>query len=127
MGFKDFFKKKDSDLDIDASLGLGPNADIGSGLGGDFSNPGSGMNQGMGNDFNSGFHDQLQPSMNLSSQQFQPVQQSQGSGGDLQKDIQILSLKLDAIKAELDSINQRIKNIETIAEKEQVAQPKKWY
>lgn len=124
MGFKDFFKKKDPDLDIDASLGLSP-SDVGSGLGGDLSNPGLGMNQGMGNDFNQGFHDQLQPPINLSNQQFQPVQQN--SGGDLQKDIQILSLKLDAIKAELDSVNQRIKNIEAIAEKEQVQQPKKWY
>jgi hypothetical protein len=120
MGIMDMFKKKDPGLDIDSSLGL----DSGT----DFGNPVmNSLNQSPGNDFNQGFHDQLQPSINLSSQQFQPAQQMQSSGGDLQKDIQILSLKLDAIKAELDSMNQRIKNIETIAEKEQVQQPKKWY
>ncbi len=124
MGLKDLFKRKDPELDIDATLGLNSPSDIGSGLSRDFGNPNQ-MNQGMGNDFSQGFHEQMQPSVNLSSQQFQPVQQMQG--GDLQKDIQILSLKLDAIKAELDSMNQRIKNIEAIAEKEQAPQPKKWY
>lgn len=124
MGLKDFFKKKEPELDIDASLGLNSPSDVGSGLGNDFGNPNS-MNPALGNDFSQGFHEQMAPSVNLSSQQFQPVQQM--SGGDLGKDIQILSLKLDAIKAELDSMNQRIKNIEAIAEKEQVQQPKKWY
>lgn len=124
MGIKDFFKKKDAELDIDASLGLNSPADLG--LGNEFGNPNP-ANPSMGNDFGQGFHEQMQPSMNLSSQQFQPVQQMQNQGGDLQKDIQILSLKLDAIKAELDSMNQRIKNIESIAEKEQIQQPKKWY
>ena len=126
MGITDFFKKKEPEMNFDANLGLSPGTDLNSGLGQDFSNPGmDSMNQGFANNFSQGYHDQLQPSTNLSSQQFQPVQQSQGN--DLQKDIQILSLKLDAIKAELDSINQRIKNIETIAEKEQIGQPKKWY
>src|SRR3989338_5841553 len=110
MGLKDLFKKKEP-LDIDASLGIDTSSDVGSGIGKDFSTPGMGMNPSMGSDFSQGFHDQMQPSMNLSSQQFQPMQ---SQGGDLQKDIQILSLKLDAIKAELDSMNQRIKNIEAI-------------
>ena len=58
------------------------------------------------------------------------VQQAQfSSQPDIQKDMQILSLKLDAIKSELDSINQRVANIERIAENEQVkqTQPKRWY
>ena len=46
----------------------------------------------------------------------------------LGKDIEIISAKLDTIKAELDSMNQRLKRIERIAEGEtQVSQPKdKW-
>jgi hypothetical protein len=120
VGIRDLFKKKD---DTDALLGsessFDPTKDFGS-----FSNP---------NDFGSqssmqqqGYHDQLQPSVNLSTQQFAPSQPVGGS--DLQKDMQIISLKLDAIKAELDSMNQRIKNIENIAQKEQQQTPqKKWY
>ena len=66
-------------------------------------------------------------SMNNQSFQ-QPFNQPQGNQG-IEKDIQILSLKLDAIKSEMDSINQRIKNIESIAEKEQqtTSTQKRWY
>ncbi|MFA5797634.1 MAG: hypothetical protein WC916_06410 [Candidatus Woesearchaeota archaeon] len=50
------------------------------------------------------------------------------SGPDIQKDLQILSLKLDAIKSELDSVNQRVATIERIALKdEQQMQQKRWY
>lgn len=124
MGLIDFFRKKEPELDINANLGLNSNSDISSGLGNDFGNPSS-MNPALGNDFGQGFHEQMAPSVNLSSQQFQPAQQM--SGVDIAKDIQIISLKLDAIKTEIDSMNQRIKNIEAIAEREQVQQPKKWY
>ena len=55
--------------------------------------------------------------------------QGQSAGSGIDKDLQILSLKLDAIKAEIDSINQRVKNIENIAEREQqtASQQKRWY
>ncbi len=50
------------------------------------------------------------------------------SGSDIQKDLQILSLKLDSIKSELDSVNQRVATIERIALKdEQQMQQKRWY
>ena len=66
--------------------------------------------------------------MNNNNMQYQqPIQQSQQP--DLSRDLQMISLKLDAIKSELDAMNQRIKNVEAIAEKEQAAQgqQKKWY
>jgi len=67
-------------------------------------------------------------SVNLSNMNMQSSNSGfQPGGQDLQKDIQILSLKLDSIKSELDAINQRIKNIESIAEKEQVQPRQKWY
>ena len=45
---------------------------------------------------------------------------------NLGKDMEIISAKLDAIKAELDSINQRLKRIERIAEGETTAYKDKW-
>lgn len=117
MGIKDFFRKKEPELDLGSNLGLDTSSDFGLGKEKNFGNE-----QGM--DFNQGMqNEQFQPAVNLSTQQFQPAQ---SQGPDVQKDLQILSLKLDAIKSELDTINQRIKNIETIAEKEQ-QQTKKWY
>lgn len=66
-----------------------------------------------------------------SFQNSQPTQSfQQPASSDMQKDIQILSLKLDAIKSTLDSLNQRVANIERIAENEQVKQTqtqKRWY
>jgi hypothetical protein len=58
-----------------------------------------------------------------------PGYNAQQPGSGLEKDIQIISLKLDAIKSEMDSMNQRIKNIEMIAEKEQqpTTPQKRWY
>ena len=61
---------------------------------------------------------------NLSTMGMQSMQSNAPQQG-MDKDLQIISLKLDAIKSELDNLNQRMKNLEMIAEKEQ--QPKKWY
>lgn len=128
-----FFKKKEPELDFNSNLGLDTKTDFGEGNDFNKNTPGmheqdnfiSGTDFNQENQFAQGMqHEQLQPSVNLSNNQFQPVQQN-NSGADLQKDIQILSLKLDAIKSELDSMSQRVKNIEAIAEKEQ--KPKKWY
>lgn len=115
MGIFSFLKKKEEPL---SSENLGINTD--------FSN--DPINHNLSNLSNNNFQDysHLEPSMNLS----QPATQfpnQQFTNDTLQKDIQILSLKLDAIKSELDSINQRIKNIESIAEKEQMQQNKRWY
>lgn len=49
-------------------------------------------------------------------QQFQPAQQSNTG---IEKDLQIILAKLDAIKSELDSLHQRVQKIERIAEADQ--------
>ncbi|MGV8150680.1 MAG: hypothetical protein ACP5NV_03060 [Candidatus Woesearchaeota archaeon] len=118
MGITDFFKKKEPEPDFNTNLGLDfgsdPNKNFGKDPNGDFNNP----NQYMPHQ-----EAAVAPSVNLSTAQFH-----QNPDNDLQKDLQILSLKLDAIKAELDGMNQRIKNIEQIAQKEQQqTQTKRWY
>lgn len=60
------------------------------------------------------------------AQSIQSMNNSQNSSqSSIDKDLQILSLKLDAIKSELDSLNQRVKNIELLAEKDKSA--RRWY
>jgi hypothetical protein len=62
------------------------------------------------------------------NQSFSPSQSQASPPQDIGRDLQVISLKLDAIKAELDAMNQRMKNLEGIAEREQThAQQKKWY
>jgi len=45
---------------------------------------------------------------------------------NLGKDLEIISAKLDAIKAELDSVSQRLKRLERIAEGETAQYKDKW-
>jgi len=141
MGILDFFKKKSvDDLNINMS---DPNMGMNSDLGMDTTGINDmGMQSSLAN--NSGFDSGMsQPntvnlstmgmnSMNNMPNQGQSAgfQQFSGQGsGNVEKDMQIISLKLDAIKSELDSISQRVKNIENIAEKEQQTGPqqKRWY
>jgi len=42
------------------------------------------------------------------------------------KDLEIINAKLDAIKAEIDSVNQRLKRLERIAEGDTSEQSNKW-
>lgn len=124
MGLMDFLRKKS-----DTSMGLES-----SGMDSDPlaspnpMNPSFNMNSGM--DFQPE-HSSLNPSMsmaNMNGSAFgQPMQQSMAPAPDLQKDIQVISLKLDAIKSELDAMSQRLRNLESIAEREQVKTSKKWY
>jgi hypothetical protein len=74
----------------------------------------------------------LSPSMNLSSMGNtafgQSSMQQPAQGPDIEKDLQMISLKLDAIKSEVDAMSQRLKNLESIAEREQSKSTnKKWY
>jgi hypothetical protein len=116
MGLMDFLKKKSDAVGSD-ELGLDS-----SGLGQDGM---PSMNKGID------FQQDLSPSMSISSMNntafghtsSQTMQQDSG----LQQDIQVISLKLDAIKSELDAMNQRMKNLEMIAEREQSKANKKWY
>ena len=47
-------------------------------------------------------------------QSFSP-QPTSGGGGGVEKDLQIIIAKLDAVKSELDSLHQRVQRIERIA------------
>jgi hypothetical protein len=121
MGLMDFIRKKsDADMGLESS-GLDSDPLAGS-------NPTLNLNSGM--EFQ---HDQsMNPSMSMSSMGSsafgQPMQQSMPQSNDMQKDIQMISLKLDAIKSELDAVNQRLRNLESIAEREQFKTTnKKWY
>jgi hypothetical protein len=132
MGVFDLFKKKEDPLlegnfDLNAGLGLGEHNDVGDqGL----SQSEPEQHQGMSSNAS------MNPStVNLSTMGFssmnnmQSQQYAQAQSPGFEKDLQIISLKLDAIKSEIDSINQRVKNIENIAEKEQQStqQQKRWY
>ncbi|PIN69498.1 hypothetical protein COV93_05210 [Candidatus Woesearchaeota archaeon CG11_big_fil_rev_8_21_14_0_20_43_8] len=49
-------------------------------------------------------------------------------GGNMEKDLEIISAKLDALKSALESINQRLAHIEHIASQDDPQQRKKtWY
>ena len=60
------------------------------------------------------------------NQGFQQSKQQQLNEVNINKDLEIISAKLDAIKAELDSMNQRMRKIERIAEGEPTAHRDKW-
>jgi len=128
MGFMDFLKKKsDSGLGADAS-----SFDIGKmdtdSMTMNQTQPTPGMDFGQSHNLNPSSMDY---SMNNSSNSFgqsSMMQQSMPQGQDISKDIQMISLKLDAIKSELDAINQRLRSLESIAEREQIkTTTKKWY
>jgi len=74
----------------------------------------------------------LGPSVNLSTMSMnspgfgQTMQQSIPQTSD-SRELQVISLKLDAIKSEIDAMSQRLRNLELIAEKEQMKTGKKWY
>lgn len=55
-----------------------------------------------------------------------PLQQGQSSSSvHIEKDLQIIIAKLDALKSELDSLHQRVQKIERIADADQQAQAAK--
>jgi hypothetical protein len=125
MGFMDFLKKK-SDLGT-GTEGLNFDSTMPSDMNNGLQQPGFGTEFQQSN---------LNPSMSMNDMGSSTFGQSamhqntmpQQHDSNLEKDIQMISLKLDAIKSELDSVNQRLKNIESIAEREQQAKSvKKWY
>jgi len=124
MGLMDFLKKR-SDAGIGAEESS-PNA----GFDNNFSADNNMQQAGLGNGFQP---EQLNPSINLSTMnnnafgQSSMSQMSPQQGPDISKDLEMISLKLDAIKSELDAMNQRLKSLESIAEREQSKTNKKWY
>jgi len=111
-----FWKKRDEledigkDLGIDKDLGLdigaGPSPDLGMGIEPQMQQP-----------------YQKYPSFQQTQQGFQPAFQQQPSlsneGYIASKNLEVISSKLDALRASLESINQRLANIEAIARGEQ--------
>jgi hypothetical protein len=55
-----------------------------------------------------------------------PMQQQSIGDITLGKDLELISAKLDAIKAEIDSMSQRLKRLERIAEGENSSSSNKW-
>jgi hypothetical protein len=129
MGLMDFLKKK-SDTGFDAG-GMNFDSNFGSDSG---MNSMSGMNNmstpqpSFGSEFQPEHNmNPMSPSVNLSTMNSSYGQSMMPQGPDISKDLQVISLKLDAIKSELESMNQRIKSLESIAEREQIKSNKKWY
>ncbi len=127
MGLMDFLKKK-SDTGFDSG---GMNFDTNSGP----DNNINGMNSmstpqpSFGTEFQPEHN--FSSSVNLSTMNSAYGQSSMmpQQGNDISKDLQVISLKLDSIKSELDAMNQRLKSLESIAEREQqkTTSNKKWY
>ena len=122
-----FWKKKDEfnfpDLDNEFNKGFEGMKDPTSGLGGT-PDLGDGMNQNNQDLFVQGPQFRSEA---MGSQQSR-LQQRSLQGGypgsiPLQKDLELLSSKLDAIKALVDHINQRLENIERMQKQDQY---KRW-
>ena len=124
-----FWKKKDDleglgkDLGIDKDLGLdmgaGPSPDLGMGLETSQQQP-----------YQKYPSFQQQQGFQPSSLQSQPVFQPSYSSNDnfiASKNLEVISSKLDALRASIESINQRLANIEAIARGEQEDTRKRRY
>lgn len=149
MGLMDRFKKKDDDLGLDDTfshephpLGNPPGQELDQdpfasqqqqslgqpqyhqqgvpgddplGMGQEYQNPD--LNSVKGLERPKSF-DHFEP-------QADPVSQTNPASGHVEKDLQIVIAKLDAIKSELDSLHQRVQKIERIADADQEAARKK--
>jgi len=134
------FRKKDDFGDLGKDLGMGK--DFGLDAQGPSPELGAGL-EPLGQDPTQKYPSFQQPNFPQQSfqqpsfpqqQQFQPVYpQSPGfannssDGYIASKNLEIISSKLDALKASMDSMNQRVANIEAIARGEQEEQRKKRY
>ncbi len=77
-----------------------------------------------------GLHPDFNPERNFQTKEI-PQQQTQSTfnGELISKDIEIVSTKIDALKSEIESMNQRLMNIESLARKEQDPRrypPQRW-
>ena len=136
MGFFDkltFWKKKDDlddlgkDLGLDKELGLdigaGPSPDLGMGL-----DTGPQAAQQPFQKYPSFQQPSLQQQSFQPSFQPQPAFQQPSYQGDIaSKNLEVISSKLDALRATMESINQRLANIEAIARGEQEDTRRKRY
>ena len=119
-----FWKRKDDlddlgkDIGMDKDLGLdmnaGPSPELGMGL-----EPNQ-MQQPLQK------YPSFQPSQSFQSS-YQPPSMGTNDSYIASKNFEVISSKLDALRASLDSINQRLANIESIARGEQEEQRRKKY
>ena len=122
------FKKKDDfdglgkDLDLGKDFGLdqGPSPDLGAGL--DMPQTQQPFQK----------YPSFQGQQNFSPQMQQPSYQPPypGAASDpyiASKNLEVISSKLDALKASLDALNQRVANIESIARGEQEDKRRRYY
>ena len=127
-----FWKKKDEF----ESIGLGGK---GRGIGSDLSAPDLGLSGGIEGGFGTPTQPMqptpappTQPSYPQSQQpslqpQFQPPAQQPQQGFTAEKDFEVISSKLDALRAALDGINQRLANLEAIARGEEEQSKRRYY
>ncbi|MFH1053522.1 MAG: hypothetical protein V1740_03850 [Candidatus Woesearchaeota archaeon] len=114
-----------SDLDMD----MGPKETPPFGRANQYQMP---VSSPMSNQF--GQPDISTPSFAASANPFKPVEQSHGISGSMSgpdiissKNIEIVSSKIDALAAHLDSIDQRLRNIERVAlQEEQKSYQRRW-
>ena len=125
-----FWKKKDEFSDIGKDLGLDKDVGMGSEANNDF---GLGFETTKADKYPS-FQQPQQPSnfsqpQNLQYSYAPPSypQQYQDQNYVTTKNLEVISSKLDALRASLDSVNQRLANIESIARGEQEEGRKKRY
>lgn len=115
---KDFGKDLGIDKDFGMDMGQGPSPDLGMDLG-----------QQPMQKYPSFQQSSFQP--NFPSQpSFQPQQSFQPSSNDsyiASKNLEVISSKLDALKASLDNVSQRLASIEAIARGEQEDNKRKRY
>jgi len=136
MSFMDklmFWKKNDdfSNLGLDTkdpfkdNLGLGDNL----GAGQNFGMGQQSQNLGLPTQSTPQSSFQQPPSQQPSYQQpqYQPSSYSNPQQDLAAKDMEIISSKLDALRVSIESINQRLANLESIARGEEVNRGKRYY
>lgn len=135
-----FWKKDDfDDLGKDFNFDKPPMNDVGTNFNMDeiskppidngFSTP-SGLslerNDGFGGSRPGGMQNNNFGGMNNNFQQSQPQNMQQNNGAGSSRDMELISAKLDAIKAMLENVNQRLINIENLANAEQKKDEVRW-
>ena len=133
-----FWKKKDDlddlgkDLGIDKDLGLdftssGPSADLGMGI--DTGPQAPQQPYQKYPSFQQQSFQQNQPAPSFQSQSFQPQTFPANDSYIASKNLEVISSKLDALRVSMESINQRLANIEAIArgEQEDIRSKRRYY
>ena len=132
MGIMDklaFWKKKDDFADIGKDLGIDKDFGMDSGPSPDL---GLGIDQGQGPQQPFQKYPSFQQPQNFPSYQApQPFSQAPSYPSNDEfinsKNLEVISSKLDALRASVESMNQRLANIEAIARGEQEEQRKRRY